>query len=374
MYATVLRLMALCYRLFVKSTAKRAAHALFKNDVSDLLMEVDKLEEQVDHETQICEYSRSQEADAETQRLLGILREPILRTDHNVLSLLERVEKRERLEILDWMSKVLYGANHETVAGQRTTDTCEWLLNHRRFREWHESSASIVLWLAGNRELKGCRFLLSTVSDSLLKTAGTGKTFLTSKVIDEILDPLKSKPNQEGFAFFYCNRNEAERRQPVSVLRAFVRQLSTIASDEQSIQLSIKRYAIDTQLKASEPTIDDCKKLLLDFINIYPRTTLVLDALDECELRNRLQIIEVFDYLLAESSQPLKIFISSRPDQDIKKRLKDRASIEIGAQDNCNDITKFVKSRICQHSGWHTMDAKLQTKIITTIQDKSQGM
>lgn len=158
MYATVLRLMALCYRLFVKSTAKRAAHALFKNDVSDLLMEVDKLEEQVDHETQICEYSRSQEADAETQRLLGILREPILRTDHNVLSLLERVEKRERLEILDWMSKVLYGANHETVAGQRTTDTCEWLLNHRRFREWHESSASIVLWLAGNRELKVAGF------------------------------------------------------------------------------------------------------------------------------------------------------------------------------------------------------------------------
>lgn len=62
--------------------------------------------------------------------------------------------------------------------------------------------------------------------------AGTGKTFLTLKVIDDIQATLEKQPNEEGFAFFYCNRNEAARRDPLSVLSAFVRQLSTIASDK----------------------------------------------------------------------------------------------------------------------------------------------
>ena len=60
---------------------------------------------------------------------------------------------------------------------------------------------------------------------SLTVSAGAGKTFLTSKVIDHVQCKLQASPSHEGFAFFYCNRNEPERRQPLSVLRSYVRQL-----------------------------------------------------------------------------------------------------------------------------------------------------
>jgi hypothetical protein len=112
----------------------------------------------------------------------------------------------------------------------------------------------------------------------------------------------------------------------------------------------------------------------LEFINIYPRTTLVLDALDECHVHSRLKIIEVFDELLTQASNPLKIFISSRPDLDIKRKLKDRANIEIEAKDNHYDITRFVNSRISQHPTWYAMDSELQQRIVKTLQDQSQGM
>ncbi|KAF4627727.1 hypothetical protein G7Y89_g10427 [Cudoniella acicularis] len=354
MYATMLRMMALYHRLLDKNFAKRAIHAIFNKDVSELLQKCEELEVQVHREVHVCEGSRSQGADTQTQRLLAILQEPILRTDERVLRLLEKTEQSEVLKILDWVSNVLYGSNHQTVRDKRTTNTCEWLLMHERYREWQDESASIIIWLCGN--------------------PGSGKTFLTSKVIDDIQGTLKSGPNEEGFAFFYCNRNEAQRREPLSVLRAFVRQLSTTANNEQLIQKGLKQFYREARLKASELTLGDCKKLLLEFINMYPRTTLVLDALDECEKHKRLELIQALEELLSQSSKPLKIFISSRLDTDINDRLKDRANIRIEAKDNHHDITKFVNNEISKHPSWRTMDHQLQQRILETLQDRSQGM
>lgn len=204
--------------------------------------------------------------------------------------------------------------------------------------------------------------------------AGTGKTYLTSRVIDEIQDALKSNPNHEGLAFFYCNRNETERQEPLSVLRSFVRQLSTIANEEDSMQKNLRQLHIQTRLKASYLSIDVCKGLLLEFINLYPKTTLVLDALDECDKRKRGVLIETFDYLLDQALRPVKIFISSRPDGDIRERFKGRANIEIQATDNHDDIATFVESEITKHRRWKKISPGLQEEIIETLQKRSQGM
>jgi hypothetical protein len=204
--------------------------------------------------------------------------------------------------------------------------------------------------------------------------AGTGKTYLTSRAIDEIRDTLKSNANHEGLAFFYCNRNETERQEPLSVLRSFVRQLSTIANDEDSIQKNLRQLHIQTRLKASELNMDICKSLLLEFINLYPKTTLVLDALDECDKRKRSVLIETFDYFLVHASRPVKIFISSRPDGDIKERFKNRANIEIQATDNHDDIATFVESEITKHRRWKKISPGLRKEIVETLQKRSQGM
>ena len=204
--------------------------------------------------------------------------------------------------------------------------------------------------------------------------AGTGKTYLASRIIDEIRNALTNNTNNEGLAFFYCNRNETERQTSLSVLRSFVRQLSTTVNDDLSIQTCIRQYYIQSRLKASEPTMNDCKVLLRELVDSYPKTTLILDALDECEKHNRRELIEFFDYLLCHASKPVKIFISSRPDGDIRERFKDRANIEIRAIDNDDDISKFVVSEVIQHSRWTKMRPELQRDITKTLQEHSQGM
>ena len=111
----------------------------------------------------------------------------------------------------------------------------------------------------------------------------------------------------------------------------------------------------------------ECKELLLEFANL--KIILILDALDECDKHKRCMLVEIFDYLVDYASRPVKIFISSRPDGDIKERFKSRSNIEIQA----TDISRFVESEITKHPRWKNAPW-LQKEIIETLQDHSQGM
>ncbi len=139
LYSTMLELLILCHQLFAKSAPGRVWHAVVSPDeIATLLAKCDSLERQVKYEADTCESMRSQEADGKVTNLLEILRGPILRTDEGVLDLLEKGDNKERMQILDWISKVLYGYYHRTVKEQRTADTCEWILGHSLFQEWHD--------------------------------------------------------------------------------------------------------------------------------------------------------------------------------------------------------------------------------------------
>jgi hypothetical protein len=60
----------------------------------------------------------------------------------------------------------------------------------------------------------------------------------------------------------------------------------------------------------------------------------VLDALEECEPDSRWQLIKMMEDLLSKSKRPIKIFISSWPDGDIRDSFLSWPNIEIQATDN----------------------------------------
>ncbi|GAB1320797.1 NACHT domain-containing protein [Madurella fahalii] len=268
----------------------------------------------------------------------------------------ERVDNEERRRILEWVSPILYGKHHNTVKEARTAGTCEWLLRHKKFQEWERTSSSVVLWLQGSL------------------SAGAGKTFLTSKVIDHIRSLLERSPNQEGFAFFYCNRNEEERRKPLSVLRSYVRQLSTAASHPREMRKKLRELWHKMTLEGSELGFGACREQLLESVNLYQSTTLVLDALDECDPDSRRELVDTIEFLLSKSEKPLRILISSRPDRDIRSRFLDKPNIEIRAGHNENDIRKFVDEEIVKHEGWADMSPSLRDEIVKALLDRSDGM
>ncbi len=56
-----------------------------------------------------------------------------------------------------------------------------------------------------------------------------------SRVIDHVRQALVDRRNNEGFAYFYCNRNDDSRSTPSAVLRSFLRKLS-LSADGQAVQ------------------------------------------------------------------------------------------------------------------------------------------
>lgn len=57
----------------------------------------------------------------------------------------------------------------------------------------------------------------------------------------------------------------------------------------------------------------DCKELILESMNLYSKTTIVLDALDESNIECY-NLAEILIDMLVNSRKPVKIFILSRLD------------------------------------------------------------
>lgn len=76
------------------------------------------------------------------------------------------------------------------------------------------------------------------------------------------------------------------------------------------------------------------------------QTFLILDALDKCEESTRIRLVQDLQALLPRYNHPIRIFISSRPNQDIKAGLHEGLNRAIEATDNRHDICRYVDDTI----------------------------
>jgi hypothetical protein len=148
--------------------------------------------------------------------------------------------------------------------------------------------------------------------------------------------------------FFYCSRNTAEpgRSNPEVIIASIARQLSSLQP-----QYPLLRPAITNYLKKEAEgfasgalRINESCALIIQLVEHYPLTTIVIDALDECNPEKRADLLETLETILRDSSHLVKIFVSSRDDQDIVCHLKDYPNLEIASSRNMDDIVSFVKS------------------------------
>jgi hypothetical protein len=193
-----------------------------------------------------------------------------------------------------------------------------------------------------------------------------------------LLGSFGQYPNDEALAYFYCDRNESARQDPELILSSFVRQLS-LSRNGDAIQHSLVQLYYQkrkTGFASGKLKIEESRDILLQLVRTYPQTTLVLDALDECHKETRTQLVDILDTLVTQSPKPVKIFISSRPDQDIKHRFGCGPNVHIKATDNRDDIAKFVNEKLNNSPEYwqNSINRDLKREICETLVDKSEGM
>ncbi|EHK24791.1 uncharacterized protein TRIVIDRAFT_220231 [Trichoderma virens Gv29-8] len=361
-YAKSLDLLAYAAR-HLKNKYRQILEWISNPDGAEFLMaELIQRETDLVWAAECCEMARSANADARHTELLLEIHTSIDQIDDKMRHLFDKMESQQMLEALDYFSDVKFGEQHQKKVEMRTPWTGMWLLENSKFKEWEQADGSSILWLQG--------------------TVGMGKSFLASTVIDQfrVDDAISHAPNRknnQGFAYFYCERGSADLREPISVLRSYVRQLSMVPCYPNLMQKKLIGLYQESRKQGVKLGIKVCKEQLFESVNLYPKTILVLDGLDECNPDTRGELIEILAELTMLAKNSVKLFISSRKEQDIAKQLPSDVTLEVDAHDNEEDIETFVESRIEKIKRtwkWTSVPRDLENEIRRTVCEKSEGM
>lgn len=205
----------------------------------------------------------------------------------------------------------------------------------------------------------------------------------TSSLVVDTLRNAKTSGSREALAFFYCDRNDPENSTPETVLRAIVKQLSSLEQDSDLLKPIVDKY--ERAKKAgddSEPLdLDECRELIIQMLSSYPQTNIIIDALDECHHGTRSQLISALTAIMesAPDTNLVKIFISSRDDDDIVMKLSKLPNIRIDSSDNCEDIGKFIRSEVQNRIDNRELlrgnvSSDLRAHVIDTLIQRADGM
>ena len=93
-------------------------------------------------------------------------------------------------------------------------------------------------------------------------------------------------------------------------------------------------------------TLDESTALIIQLSQDRPLTTIIVDALDECDLTSRGDLLDALSGIFQDSCGLVKILVSSRADADIVCHFSDCLNLQIEASQNQEDIENYVKSEV----------------------------
>ncbi|CAI4215913.1 unnamed protein product [Parascedosporium putredinis] len=193
--------------------------------------------------------------------------------------------------------------------------TSKWLERDAVFLEWVDRSTDMsprVLWLQG--------------------IPGAGKTFLASQVTTIV--------KEAGPTLFAFPRHDQMSTTDISILHSLLFQLASYDSE-------LPRALIDTSKHDLKTKPEISAELLSEGLKRVGGAYIVVDGLDEMEEFSRKKLLLHFLQMAdACSDLPLRLFFSSRAEDDINATLSARASIISAHANNAVAIQCYVNYRI----------------------------
>lgn len=199
-------------------------------------------------------------------------------------------------------------------------------------------------------------------------------------MVIETFGPLQATESHEPVVFFYCSRLEPQRRDPTGILQTLVKQMALALPAAGLPKPVVTKY--DERLKwgsaAGPLEFSECHDLLVSLLEIFPRTTIIIDAFDESDPVERSRLLDVLTLIVRSlATTVVKIFISSRDDMDIKLKLEHLPNLYIAAWDNSTDILRFIYREMSasnKNKRLFKLPEALKREIISTLATKADGM
>ncbi|KAI5841635.1 hypothetical protein BZA05DRAFT_380346 [Tricharina praecox] len=264
----------------------------------------------------------------------------------------EQMSKTFR-SVIAWLSPANPRENHLAARELQQRGTGLWFLTSKAFELW-KTERNPVMWLHGS--------------------AGTGKSILSSIILDHLLEEEQKMGNKcpTRTIYFYCDYRDVQKQTPAGIYGSLLAQIvETYSPDHMPPDLQ------DVFMKSnmSPPLEGFLKEYLLNSASkvAFGRTRVVIDGLDECEPAARTKILQTmmeFNRLAG-----ISLLITSRDEVDIKSELAEVPKLRIDASVNSQDITSFVMDE-CERNNKLRRKLKGATKqeVIAAISSQADGM
>jgi Cdc6-like AAA superfamily ATPase len=194
---------------------------------------------------------------------------------------------------------------------------------------------------------------------------GTGKTILTSLVIDTLCNRFRD--GTIGIAYIYCNFRRQDDQKANDLLASLLKQL---AQARPSLSDAVKSLYDKHNNKQSRPSFPEISQVLQDVATSYSQVFIVVDALDECHAAGRRDFLSAVFEL--QDKCGANIFATSRFIPEVTDKFKGHASLEICA--STEDIERYLDGQMGQLSASDGWSPQVRDEIKVGISDAVDGM
>ena len=259
-----------------------------------------------------------------------------------------RLDRKEDLEILNWITPFDYGSQWSDYFRRQQAGTGQWLLNSAEFQKWLETSQK-TLFCPG--------------------IPGAGKTILTSAVVNDLTKRFSKNPSV-GIAYVYCNFQRRDEQKIDDLLASLLKQL---AESYPSLPGSVKDLYDRHKDKRTRPLLEEISSTLHSVAAKYSRVFIVVDALDECQASDGCRARLLSELFNLQKRHGTNILATSRFIPEVVDQFKGNSELlEIRA--SREDVERYLEDRIRQLSSFVQKNRQLQTDIKIGISEAVDGM
>lgn len=231
----------------------------------------------------------------------------------NVDAMKCRSDRKEDLEILDWLAKNDYDPQ-DSLISKRQPGSGQWLLDSQNFQDW----------LKADNQTLFCPGI-----------PGAGKTFITSIVIEYLRNAYGS-----SVTYLYCNVGQQHQQTPENMLRSILKQL---VQNRSPLPHELKDLYDKHNKKGSQPKFTEISSVLKSVIASNARTFIAIDALDECRTHNACRDIFLSEIFVLQEKTRLNVLATSRH-QEVEATFSRSLVQEISA--SRSDMEAYIDEKI----------------------------
>jgi hypothetical protein len=120
------------------------------------------------------------------------------------------------------------------------------------------------------------------------------------------------------------------------------------------------------------PQRDLVKQELLRLVKSSGRTRIVVDALDECNAAERVEVLQAL--FEVQKAGRVNLLVTSRESLDVKLAVGERNKLCIHSSQNKSDIEMFVRNEVERNQKLNRLKDDIKAEIISTVTAGADGM